>query len=336
MFRLLAFLSLILLLPACAEVELASHMAKRASPGDMPAPTGQPSQFKVGTPYKVNGNWYYPKEQYEMVESGIASWYGPGFHGKKTANGETFDSRELTAAHRTLQMPSLVRVTNLDNGKSIIVRINDRGPFKRGRVIDLSERAAELLEFKHAGTAKVKLEVLKDESLRIADMARAGHSTRGYEMAMNGKAPATKRGVRTPPVDGAYQTASLQNVTATPVAPVQSEILSASTSAQTGLQPSIPGHSRDGRFYPDPVVTEMPVVRTGIYIQAGSFSVEDNARRLSERLAHYGTSQVHSAVVNGQTFYRVRIGPIARVEEADEMLARVMAAGENRAMIVVE
>ena len=94
--------------------------------------------YKVGDPYQIDNVWYYPREQPDYDETGIASWYGPDFYGKYTANGELYDGNKLTAAHRTLPMPVNVRVTNLDNGKSIIVRVNDRGPYARGRIIDLS------------------------------------------------------------------------------------------------------------------------------------------------------------------------------------------------------
>ncbi|AHC73738.1 rare lipoprotein A [Candidatus Endolissoclinum faulkneri L5] len=118
-------------------------------------------KYKLGTSYKVKGVWYYPKKELNYSEVGIASWYGPGFNGRKTANGEVFDDNKLTAAHRTLPMPTLIRVTNLRNRRSIIVRINDRGPFIRGRIIDLSRRSAQLLGFVNKGTAPVRLEVVK-------------------------------------------------------------------------------------------------------------------------------------------------------------------------------
>src|SRR5512143_1050585 len=102
----------------------------------------QRGTYKIGAPYKIDGVTYTPQEEFNHVETGVASWYGPGFHGKSTANGERYDQSERTAAHRTLQMPSIVRVTNLDNGMSTVVRINDRGPFARSRVIDLSRTAA--------------------------------------------------------------------------------------------------------------------------------------------------------------------------------------------------
>src|SRR5579871_6664795 len=94
--------------------------------------------YKIGQPYQIDNIWYYPSEQPDYDETGIASWYGPTFYGHRTANGEMYDGNQLTAAHRTLPMPVNVRVTNLDNGKSIIVRVNDRGPYARGRIIDLS------------------------------------------------------------------------------------------------------------------------------------------------------------------------------------------------------
>src|SRR6201996_6780362 len=113
--------------------------------------------YKVGNPYQIGDTWYYPKEQPDYDETGIASWYGPTFYGHRTANGEMYDGSEFTAAHRTLPMPVNVRVTNLDNGKSIVVRVNDRGPYAKGRIIDLSARAAQLLDVVKTGTARVRV-----------------------------------------------------------------------------------------------------------------------------------------------------------------------------------
>ena len=112
--------------------------------------------------------WYYPKVDYDYSEVGVASWYGPGFHGRSTANGEQYDMNDLTAAHRTLPMPSIVRVTNLENGRSIKLRVNDRGPFVGDRIIDVSRRAAQLLGFHIDGTARVRVEIVADESKQLA------------------------------------------------------------------------------------------------------------------------------------------------------------------------
>ncbi|WP_051213769.1 septal ring lytic transglycosylase RlpA family protein [Maritalea myrionectae] len=115
-------------------------------------------RYQVGKPYKVAGRWYRPQEDPNYDSVGRASWYGPNFHGRLTANGEIFDQNHLSAAHPTLPLPSYVRVTNLDNGRSVVVRVNDRGPFAHGREIDLSSRTADVLDFKNQGTAKVRVQ----------------------------------------------------------------------------------------------------------------------------------------------------------------------------------
>ena len=107
-------------------------------------------------------------EDAKPLQKGAASWYGPGFHGKRTANGEVYDENGLTAAHKTLPMPAMVRVTNLENGRSIQVRINDRGPFEAGRVIDMTRRGAQLLGFIQQGTARVRVDIMPEESQQLA------------------------------------------------------------------------------------------------------------------------------------------------------------------------
>jgi len=113
---------------------------------------------QLGKPYQVRGKWYYPKEERHYAKVGLASWYGDAFHGRLTANGEVYDTTQLTAAHPTMPLPSYVRVTNLDTGSSVIVRVNDRGPYHEGRIIDVSQRAAQMLDYDKVGTAKVKVE----------------------------------------------------------------------------------------------------------------------------------------------------------------------------------
>jgi rare lipoprotein A len=122
-----------------------------------PVPKGG-GTYRVGKPYTVGGRVYVPEEDTGYREEGMASWYGDDFHGRLTANGEVFDMASLTAAHPTLPMPCYARVTNLGNGKSLIVRVNDRGPYHGNRLIDVSNRAAELLEFKGNGVARVRVE----------------------------------------------------------------------------------------------------------------------------------------------------------------------------------
>ena len=131
--------------------------------------------YKIGDPYEINNVWYYPERDLKYNLSGIASWYGDKFHGKLTANGEIFNKNIVSAAHKTLPLPSMVRVTNLDNGKVLNIRINDRGPYVHGRIIDLSEKAAELLGFKDLGTARVNVKILTEQSILLERNAKNGN-----------------------------------------------------------------------------------------------------------------------------------------------------------------
>src|SRR5437016_11635070 len=147
----------------CASAALAAACSTSPEPGAEVSSVSLPNGngvYKIGEPYEQEGLWYYPREQSEYDETGIASWYGGDFHGRRTANGEVFDANGLTAAHPTLPMPVNVQVTNLENGKSLVLRVNDRGPFKHGRIIDVSQHAAQLLGFYGKGTAKVRVTYL--------------------------------------------------------------------------------------------------------------------------------------------------------------------------------
>ncbi|MHB1110515.1 MAG: septal ring lytic transglycosylase RlpA family protein [Devosia sp.] len=123
-----------------------------------PNPPKGGGRYLVGKPYKVRGKTYVPKEQPDYFAQGTASWYGADFHGRRTANGEIFSANAITGAHPTLPLPSYVRVTNLDNGRSVVVRVNDRGPYVHGRVVDLSHRAAEILGYVNRGMGNVQVQ----------------------------------------------------------------------------------------------------------------------------------------------------------------------------------
>ncbi|WP_421781468.1 septal ring lytic transglycosylase RlpA family protein [Kiloniella litopenaei] len=298
-------------LSGCAEIELASHATKTITRSDTPKTIGR---YKVGSPYQVKKIWYYPAVDYGYSETGIASWYGPGFDGKQTANGEIYDQYALTAAHRTLPMPSLVRVTNLGNGRSIKLRINDRGPFSNNRIIDVSRRAAQLLGFELQGTAKVKVEILEEESRQLAAQAQ-------------GK-------------DYTPQVASNENTTlAAPTESVTAEPLDAPATSSAATEPSQPIQTAKVEpvaNFTDGVVSQTPVAPTSIYVQAGSFLQVHNANRLRARLSPLGTAQVADAAVGERTFYRVRLGPLTNVQEADELLKILHDNGYNDARVVVD
>ncbi|CAM5398031.1 rare lipoprotein A [Aquamicrobium terrae] len=161
---------------------------------------------QLGKPYQVRGKWYYPKEDKRYAKVGSASWYGDAFHGRLTANGEVYDTAHLTAAHPTMPLPSYARVTNLANGSSVIVRVNDRGPYHEGRIIDLSQRAAEMLDYANVGTAKVKVEYVGrapldgDDDRYLMASYRPGNRApdpsvglpTGVMIAMNGSTPSAR------------------------------------------------------------------------------------------------------------------------------------------------
>lgn len=156
------------LLSACAsgggpgKPGISSQSAARASRTPPAANSGPAEASKVGAPYQINGVWYYPQFDSHYDAVGTASWYGEAFHGQYTANGEVYDMNALTAAHTTLQLPCNVEVTNLENGRALVLRVNDRGPFINGRVIDVSRRAAQLLGFEQKGTTMVRVRVVPD------------------------------------------------------------------------------------------------------------------------------------------------------------------------------
>ncbi len=288
------------------------------SNGNKGKPGKSAGQYKVGSPYKINGVTYKPQEFDTFTETGIASWYGPGFHGKSTANGERFDTNELTAAHRVLPMPSLVRVTNLENGRSVVLRVNDRGPFAHNRVIDVSQKGAELLGFKNKGTARVRVQLMERESARLADLAKKGISTRGQELAHNRASGAHAPGL--PPVP--------------PAPPI---VRQASVQAPMTLDDgsSLPGHVKGGVFYPDPVVRQEAVNPTTLFVQAGSFTQEAAAKSLSTELQAFGAARVYAADVRGTRYFRVRISAKS-VPEADRIIAALKRSGYKDSIIVVE
>lgn len=133
---------------------------------------------QLGRPYKIRGKWYTPKEDFSYDKVGKASWYGPNFHGRLTANGEVYDQYGISAAHPTFPLPSYARVTNKTNGRSVIVRVNDRGPYHSGRIIDLSAKAASLLDYKKVGVARVQVEYLKQAPLHGRDQKMLAASFR--------------------------------------------------------------------------------------------------------------------------------------------------------------
>lgn len=249
-----------------------------------PVPEGG-GAFKVGRPYTIKGIRYTPKHQPNYDEVGIASWYGADFHGRKTANGEVYNMHALTAAHKTLPLPTYVRVTNLQNDKSIVVRVNDRGPFSRGRIIDLSKKVADILEFRNDGVAKVRVQYVgrapldgQDEWLTttVRDngtnrrVAAVDQKLAANAFATDGQDRANRERYRV--ATSAYSGRRVPNLQPAPVARL-------SASAST----------------------------TSDFVQIGAFSVRENADRLANSAARYG--QVDVSTTSDTGLYIVRLRP---------------------------
>lgn len=293
--------------------------AFQASCATEPSPRPGAGTYKVGTPYQIGGVWYYPKEDPFYAETGIASWYGEDFHGKLTANGERYNMDALTAAHRTLPLPTIVRVTNLENGKSLRLRVNDRGPYARGRIIDVSRRAADLLGFQRNGTARVRVEY--EGRGKVAD------PTQSADLDPN-HAPAAS-----------VRAAPLSSVASTDLAPPPGAQAAAPAAATSSLPapPATASAASPADNEPDGVVSTQQVpAMTRLWVQVGSFTSRQNADRLVSSLSRVGVAQTSRVMLNGKPMFRVRFGPFNAVDEADTMLDKVIGAGQNGAQIIVE
>ena len=179
------------------------HASPKVIADGQPVPRGG-GQYLVGHPYTIAGHTYYPSETESYTAVGLASWYGAAFHGRRTANGEVYDMASLTAAHPTLPLPCYARVTNLSNGYSVIVRVNDRGPYHGGRVMDVSSRTADVLDFKGAGTAKIKVEYVGRAPLEGSDdnALLASLRTDGSPANLNGYSSPVMVASESPPEPG--------------------------------------------------------------------------------------------------------------------------------------
>jgi rare lipoprotein A len=304
----------------------------------------QRGSYKVGAPYKIDGVTYTPTEEFNHVETGVASWYGPGFHGKSTANGEAYDQSARTAAHRTLQMPAIVRVTNLDNGMSTVVRVNDRGPFARSRIIDLSRTAAQELDIVRNGTAHVRIEQLQAESLAVK------------EVAINGGGPAEQQTAvaqvsagRYAPAPAPVQTAAYAPPPPAP-APAPAPVYTQASYAQPA--PTQPVWPTNPRPVADPAPVAAPVSSSGgptiatlangttmqpvsgFYVQTGAFATPENAERQRGAVASYGVSEISQGSAGGRDVFRVRLGPYTTSDAAGIVADRLKRSGYGDARVV--
>ncbi|MGC6522014.1 MAG: septal ring lytic transglycosylase RlpA family protein [Candidatus Micropelagos thuwalensis] len=288
---LIVLFAVTVVLPACAQLQFGAELAKQGKR------TAAGGIYKVGKPYKIAGEWYYPRENTKYDNIGIASWYGPKFQGRRTANGEIFDMNLLTAAHPTLPMPVMVQVTNLENGRSMKLRVNDRGPFKKNREIDLSRRAAEILGFKDKGTARVRVKYLHRAPL---------YNQRGQLISGDESDSFV--------FDKPYTPTRDRYVSAAPITEVETKSL-------------------DGQDLPS---KKSVLPKQKYYVQLGVFSRKDSAEALRQKLGQIGQVEVSELTSGGRQLYRVRVGPVNSRVDANILVDDVLDNGHQDVFILEE
>ena len=292
-------LSLFLLQSCTSGVEVAANLGKKyLIPKEKGVTIAKPL-YKIGNKYNVKGKFYFPKKDLTYNKTGIASWYGPKFHGKLTANGEIYDQYALTAAHKTLPLPSAVKVTNLQNNKSVVLRINDRGPFVNDRIIDLSSKAADILDLKKNGTGLVKVVVLKDKSLLLEKLAKNGSFPEIIDLPKS-ELPAV-------------------NIPKTSIV-------------------KIDGTSKKNKSVKKIIKYDLNNLNKeyNIFIQIASFSSSENAKIMTEKVSYIDKVKIYKKLSRNRTFYHVKAGPFKSVKKVDELHSLLLQKGMQGAKIIIE
>ena len=304
--------------------------------------------YKLGVPYRIGGRWYVPREEPGYDRQGIGSWYGDDFQGRKTANGEIFDMHALTAAHPTLPMPSYAYVTNITNGRTILVRINDRGPYANDRVIDLSHASARALGYENKGTQQVRVKYagrapLNGDDRRERQYLASQPWSRGNGPAVAAYVP--PNATLNPPepfpagTAGRWSPANYRAALAGKPVPQTSALHMPvarppyrSAAATPSIQPTAYGQRAS--------LGGAPVISTGsvtsrTYVQVGLFRDRNTAERLKLDLSALGLVEVATLLQGRDETYRVRIGPMSDAN-AHATLAQVSAHGVAGSTVVRE
>ena len=292
------FIFLFLIQGCTSSIEVAANLGKKYLIPKEEKKYIQKPIYKIGKKYNVAGKYYYPKKDLYYNKTGIASWYGPKFHGKLTANGEIYNQYALTAAHKTLPLPSAVKVTNLKNNKSIVLRINDRGPFVNDRIIDLSSKAADILDLKREGTGLVRVQILKDKSLYLEKLAKRGNF----------------------PEIADLKEAELPNITI----PNKVEVKIKDTKNQQTVSKKINYNLKNlNKEYK-------------IYIKLASFSSNKNAEIMKKKLSYIDKVKIYKIFKVNKILFQVKAGPFSNVEKVDKLYSLLLKKGMQGAKIIIE
>ena len=293
------FIIFLILIQGCtSSVEVAANLGKKYLIPKEEKKIIQKPIYKIGKKYNIGGKYYYPKKDLYYNKTGIASWYGPKFHGKLTANGEIYNQYALTAAHKTLPLPSAVKVTNLKNNKSIVLRINDRGPFVNDRIIDLSSKAADILDLKREGTGLVRVQILREKSLYLEKLAKQGSF---------------------PEINDIKET-ELPNITI----PRKGAVKIKDTKNQKIVTKKINYNLKNlNKEYK-------------IYIKLASFSSNKNAEIMKKKVSYIDKVKIYKIYKMNKTLYQVKAGPFSSVEKVDQLHSLLLQKGMQGAKIIIE
>ena len=293
------FVIFLILIQGCtSSIEVAANLGKKYLIKKKDQKNIQKPIYKIGKKYNVGGKYYYPKKDLYYNKTGIASWYGPKFHGKLTANGEIYNQYALTAAHKTLPLPSAVKVTNLKNNKSIVLRINDRGPFVNDRIIDLSSKAADILDLKREGTGLVRVQILKDKSLYLEKLAKLGAFPEVADL----------------------KDAELPNVTI----PNKVAVKIKDTKNQKIVSKRINYNFKNlNKEYK-------------IFIKLASFSSKTNAEIMKKKVSYINKVKIYKIFKSNKVLFQVKAGPFLSVEKVDELYSLLLKKGMQGAKIIIE
>ena len=293
------FITFLILIQGCtSSIEVAANLGKKYLIPKEEKKRIQKPIYKIGKKYNVGGKYYYPKKDLYYNKTGIASWYGPKFHGKLTANGEIYNQYALTAAHKTLPLPSAVKVTNLKNNKSIVLRINDRGPFVNDRIIDLSSKAADILDLKREGTGLVRVQILREKSLYLEKLAKQGSF---------------------PEINELKET-ELPNI----IIPKKVAVKIKDTKNQKIVTKKINYNLKNlNKEYK-------------IYIKLASFSSKKNAEIMKKKVSYIDKLKIYKIYELNKTLYQVKAGPFLSVEKVDQLHSLLLQKGMQGAKIIIE
>ena len=291
-------LILLLLLQSCTSgIEVAANLGKKYFIPNNKKSNSSKAVFKIGKKYKIKGKYYFPKKDLYYNKTGIASWYGPKFHGKITANGEVYDQYALTAAHRTLPLPSAVKVTNLENNKSIILRINDRGPYVNDRIIDLSSKAADILGLKKKGTGLVRVTILKEKSEILENLAK-----KGYFPEIKDLPKLELPQVNVPKINNVKVLGSKKKI------------------LKNKINYDVKNLNKEFK----------------IFIKLASFSSLKSAQLMKKKLSYVENVKIYKTMSRDKEFFQVKAGPFLDVKKVDDLHYLLLKRGMQGAQIVVE